>query len=153
MRFHNNAWLCSIHACPPTPLSAYHIAFLIKFLGVLSEIPDVALSVLRKIIERILLQDAAHKNPVVDYPTSYFVDDYRSICNGKHISFLALFLAPPVNKSSARWQGEKWIVDFNCEIGGINIVGYISCARDSQIQSQQRERSSESSYYVLSFHI
>src|SRR5882724_80529 len=153
MRFHDNAWLRSIHACPPRPLSAYHIAVLIKFLGVLPEIPDVAVSVLRKIVKRILLQDAVHKNPVVDYTTRYSVDDYRSVCNRKHISFLAQFLAPPVNKSSARWQREKRIVDFDCEIGRIHIVGRISCARDSQIQSQQRERSSESSYCVLSFHI
>src|SRR4029078_3408612 len=153
MRFHDNPWLRSIHACSPRSLSAYHIAFLIKFFGVLPEIPDVAVPVLRKIVKRILLQGAANKNSVVDYPTSYSVDDYRSVCNRKHISFLVQFLAPPVNKSSARWQREKRIVDSNGEIRGINIVGHISCARDCQIQCRQRERNRESSCCVLLFHI
>src|SRR4030095_4215491 len=153
MRFHDNAWLRSLDASPPRPLSAYHIAVLIKSLGVLPEIPDVAVPVLRKIVKRILLQDAADKNSVVDYPTSYSVDDYRAVGNRKHISFLAQFLAPLVNKSNAWWQREKRIVDFNCEIRGINIVGHISCVCDCQIQCRQRQRSCESSYYVLLFHI
>src|SRR5262249_2949379 len=153
MRFHDNPRLRPINASPPRPLGGYHMAMPIEFLGVLSEIPDVAVAVLREIVERILLQDATHKDSVVDYPTGHSGDDYRSICNRKLISFLAQLLAPLVNKSNAWWQREKRIVDVNREIGGINVVRCISCTPDYQIQSQQHEYSCENSYHVFVFHI
>jgi hypothetical protein len=51
------------------------------------------------------------------------------------------------------WQREKRIVDPNREILGIDVVRCVGCAQDCQIQCRQRERSGDSSYCVLSFHI
>src|SRR5262249_17182533 len=88
MRLHDNPGLRSIHPSPPRSLGAYHVAFFIKFCGILPEIPDVSIPVLCEIVKSILSQDATHKNSVVDYSTNYSVDDYRSVCNSEHISFL-----------------------------------------------------------------
>jgi hypothetical protein len=153
MRFHDYPRLRSIYARPPGSDGAYDPAVLIEFLRILPEIPDVSVPVLCEIVKCILSQDPTHKNFVVDYPTSHSVDDYRSVCNRKLISLLTAFPISPVNKSSAWWQREKRIVDSNREILGINVVRCIRCARDCQIQYRQRERSGESSYCVLSFHI
>src|SRR5262245_48288371 len=152
MGFHDNPRLRSIHACPPRSGGANHPAMLIEFLGVLSEIPDISISILCEIVERILLQHAIHKNSVVDYPTGYSVDDYRSVRNRKLISLLTQFLTTLVNKSNAWWQREKRIVDYGAgsEIIRIDVI---RCSSDCEIEHRQRECSGESSYGVLSFHI
>ena len=40
-----------------------------------------------------------HKDSVVDYPTGHSVDDYRSICIRKLVSFLTQFLTALANKT------------------------------------------------------
>src|SRR6476620_2792861 len=108
--------------------------------------------VLGEIVKRIFLQDAMHKNSVVDNPTGYSIDDHRSVCNREHISELTAFLNALVNKSSPWLQREEWIVDVCRETLGIDVVGCRNCGSDGQMQSQQRERSSKGRYCVLSFH-
>src|SRR5262249_37822372 len=110
MRFHDNPRLRSIYPSPPRSLGAYHLAVPIEFLGVLSEIPDVSGPILCEIVKRILLQNAPHKDSVVDHPTGHSGDDYRAVCDRKHISLLTAVPISPVNKSNAWWQREKRIV-------------------------------------------
>src|SRR5262245_34830125 len=118
MCFHNNPRLRSIHAGPPRSGSAYYLAILIEFLRILAEIPDVSALILCEIVKRILLQDAIHKNFVMDDPAGYSINNYRSVCNRELISELTPFLNPLIDENSARFYREKRIVDCGREIRG-----------------------------------
>jgi hypothetical protein len=88
----------------------------------------------------------------VNYPTGHSINDYRSVCNRKHISLLTAFLRAFVNKDITRFQGKKRIVDYCREILGIDVVSCRSWCRDCEIQCRQREPGGENCYCVLSFH-
>src|SRR5207248_8197627 len=100
---------------------AHHVAIRVEFLRILSEIPDVAVLVLREIIQRIFLEDAIHKNNVVDDPADHAIDHCGSVCDRKLIPQGAPILEVIVNKGGSWLQREKWIVDVGREILGRNV--------------------------------
>src|SRR5262245_61743275 len=153
MRFHNNSRLCSIQASSPRSFGAYDVAVPVKFLCVLPEIPNVSVPILCEIVKCILLQDATQKDSVVDYPAGHSGYDYCVVRNRELISLLTAFPVSPVNKSNARRQREKRIVDCNREIPWIDFVRRVSCARDCPIQCRQHKCSRKSSCWPLLFHI
>src|SRR5262245_41239669 len=85
------------------------------FLGVLAEVPDVALVVLPEEGEFLLLQSALEELPVPRYDRAYVVDHLRQVGDGEHDAMPprhpALDDRAPVDELGAGHEREHWVVD------------------------------------------
>src|SRR4051794_2258382 len=117
---HKDARLRAIHARLPRPFSADDSALAVVLGGALTDVPDVAVVVLRVPVQSVLGKSAVKRRRVLDHGRDYSVDEPRTPGYVKDVCSMLAILHALVDEGCAGCERKPRIVDrVSAEVGRI----------------------------------